>query len=174
MNNPAIGIANTILGWCQDFKKGAETYKNSRVEQANLQTGNYDNQPAPAKDFHKLSAALGETAGISQMIKPGLEIVTTAASMIVGVEIPASAPLVTGTSFGLKGSVSLTGNVMKLGEVKALETAPNFIVDGGGQAFPVPVGAVANKSPPAKIAGIAAFWIGVGSVYPCFSTVDTS
>ena len=114
------GMSGAYLRRQKDLKQGAETYKNSRVEQANLQAGNYDNQPAPAQDFHKISAALGETAGIMQMNKPALEIVTTAASMMVGVEIPASAPLVTGTSFGLKSSVSLSENAVTLGGLNSV------------------------------------------------------
>ena len=112
--SPVIAFYNTIAGWGQDLHQGAESYVNSRVEQANLQAGNYDNQPSVAQDFHKTNAALGETAGVMQMNKPALEIVSTVASTMVGLEIPASAPLVTVTSSGLRTTISLSENAVSL------------------------------------------------------------
>jgi len=126
VNPVADFVVNKVLEWRNNLTQGAQTYIDSRVEQANVQTGVYDNQPAVAQSFHALSAKLGETAGIVQMVKPGLEAASYVAGIVVGLEIPSSPGLVTATNFGLKGSVSL-------GESTTLGGLPNSanVVRGG-------------------------------------------
>lgn len=92
-------------------------------EKAASVTGQYSEQPAVAQSFHNVNPEVKMAAGLAEMNKPVLDVVSTIAGMTVGVEIPAAAPLVTGSSFGFRGSVSLSGNAVKLGETGVSLTA---------------------------------------------------
>jgi RHS repeat-associated protein len=105
--NPAIAIYDMFAGWYWNLKNGAQDFKQGSAVMAKSQAGDYQEQGAMSDKMHALSGNLQQTSGIVEMTKPAADITFMAASSLIGLEIPAQAPLVTGTSFGFRGSVSL-------------------------------------------------------------------
>jgi RHS repeat-associated protein len=98
--NPIFdGIANTILGWGDNFRNGRDNLVAGANREASSQSGQSGNLPKPVQDMQSIQGKLEMNAGVLEMNKPALDIIVNTGLSVVAVDAPGVAPLIQGTPF---------------------------------------------------------------------------
>jgi RHS repeat-associated protein len=90
-------IEMKLMEWSLDLQIGYDNTMSGSAKMASTQQGTNRELPVIAQKMQALGGKLQTTAGIAQMVKPGLEAANMIGGALVGVEL-AEAPMVTGGS----------------------------------------------------------------------------
>ncbi len=134
----ALDIINLIRDAAIYLVNGKKNYDVGLSDKASSMSGEYNNLPSQIRDVKSVTADVQIAAGVAEMNRPSLEAIANTGLMLVGVEAPIE-PLITGYPILKSAESKLIGqsSIDALASPN-LKPAPNFIVDEGGVAYPIP------------------------------------